>query len=183
MPSPILIRSLNKFKSEVLPAPDAPIIKVVYPGRQYPVQSFNMCSYFEGASPLAISSFVLVYVTVKLTLSKLIFIISELKDFCFCSLCFSSARVPELSLYIEDIFLSRWGLSGLYPSSSLISSMSLPDVASGVIYPFLYSRDYVFSKPFCRGGLLLSSSTESNLLFKSSDSVILFRYFFVYYFQ
>ena len=109
MPSPIEILSLSKFKSEVLPAPDAPIINVVCPGRQYPVQSFKMCSYFVGYSPLRISSLELFCVTVKFTLLKLIFTISELKDFCFCSLLFSSSRVPLLLLYIEDIFLSRLG--------------------------------------------------------------------------
>ena len=107
MPGPNEIRSLIKFKSDVFPAPDAPIMKVVCPGRQNPVQSFNMCSYFYYYDPCFISSLVLFCVTVKLTLLKLILTISVellllLEDFCFSSLLFSSYRVPLLALYIAD---------------------------------------------------------------------------------
>lgn len=96
-------RSLNLFKSEVLPAPDAPIIKVSSPGMQKPVQPLRILKDFYAGEPSAISSFVALSVTENSISVKLILHTSEPSIYIFAILFSLSSLFSELLRIDYDI--------------------------------------------------------------------------------
>lgn len=72
MPGFIPTLSDRRFKSDVFPAPDAPIINVTCLGRQNPVTPLSTSNYLSLGAPALISYLLARMVTVKRTSLKLI---------------------------------------------------------------------------------------------------------------
>ena len=72
MPGLIVTLSERRFKREVFPAPDAPIINVTCLGKQNPLTPLSTSNYLSGSAPFLISCLLARMVTWKRTSLKLI---------------------------------------------------------------------------------------------------------------
>ena len=100
----MLIRSLSRFNKDVLPAPDAPMMKVSSPGRQYPLTPFKISNCLTDGSPRAMSSLEDCMVTANRMSLKLILHTEEPYDYCLSSL-FLTVSLLSISLISEPVLL------------------------------------------------------------------------------
>ena len=133
MPGFIEILSERRFKRDVFPAPDAPIIKVTCLGKQNPVTPLSTYNTLEGAAPAWISCLLARMVTSKRTSLKLIL----------------TACAPDSTS--SRFLLSAWCLVLFFSWTDCVLS-----------FKFIYS-DSAFCKSFflvCIISALLSKSDE-----------------------